>query len=459
MIEKAFSTSVRMLVAPAWAAWERSPYLRHHRRLLRTQFDSPEVIRRRQEQQLRSLAIHACQTTQFYRERFAAAGLPCNGIDSLDALRALPLLTKSDLRDHGLRLLSTDCPTRQLHHKKTSGSTGVSVEVVVDEGAQQLKRACTLRSDQWTGWRLGERVAAVWGNPEYLKRGWRGRLRNALLERAIYLDTLKMDGAAMDRFVRSLERRAPSLLFGHAHSLYLFADFVRGCGGTRFRPKGIIATAMVLHDFERRLIEDVFKCPVTNRYGCEELSLIACECERHEGLHVNADGHYVEILHADGSACGPGEVGRVVVTDLLNRAMPLLRYEVGDMAAWSSRACPCGRRLPLIEKIEGRVADYVVTPRGEWISGISLTENFAVLVPGIAQLQIIQEAIDRFTFRIVRGSEFGPPSRQRIAELVAERFGHEVAYDCEFLERIPQEPSGKYRFCISKVDRCASMPS
>jgi phenylacetate-CoA ligase len=306
---------------------------------------------------------------------------------------------------------------------------------------------------------LGERVAAVWGNPEYLKRGWRGRLRNALLDRATYLDTLKMDEAAMDRFARSLERRPPSLLFGHAHSLYLFADFVRGRGSPHFRPNGIIATAMVLHDFERRLIEEVFARPVTNRYGCEELSLIACECERHEGLHINADGHYVEILRADGSPCGPGEVGRVVVTDLLNHAMPLLRYEVGDMAAWSPRTCSCGRGLPLVEKIEGRVADYVVTPRGEWISGISLTENFAVLVPGIAQLQIVQEAIDRFTFRIVRGADFGPPSRKRIGELVAERFGREVAYECEFLERIPQEPSGKYRFCISKVNRCAPMPS
>lgn len=459
MIENAFSTFVRRAVAPAWAAWERSPYLRHYRRLLRTQFDPPEVIRRRQEEQLRSITIHACQTTEFYRERFAAAGLPPDGIDSLDALRALPLLTKSDLREHGLQLRSTDCPTRQLHHKKTSGSTGVSVEVVVDEAAHQFKRACTLRSDEWAGWRFGERVAAVWGNPEYLKRGWRGWLRNALLERATYLDTLKMDEAAMDRFAQSLERRPPSLLFGHAHSLYLFANFARGSGGPRIRPKGIIATAMVLHDFERRLIEDVFACPVTNRYGCEELSLIACQCERHEGLHVNADSHYVEIMRADGSACGPGEIGRVVVTDLLNRAMPLLRYEVGDMAAWSSHACSCGRGLPLIEKIEGRVADYVVTPRGEWVSGISLTENFAMLVPGIAQLQIVQEAIDRFTFRIVRGADFGPPSRKRISELVVERFGPDVAYDCEFLERIPQEPSGKYRFCISKVNRCTPMLS
>jgi phenylacetate-CoA ligase len=85
------------------------------------------------------------------------------------------------------------------------------------------------------------------------------------------------------------------------------------------------------------------------------------------------------------------------------------------------------------------------------ISGISLTENFAVMVPGIAQLQIVQEEIARFVFRVVKGREFGPRSLETIGSLVAERFGSDVRYQCEFVDRIPQEPSGKYRFCISKV--------
>jgi phenylacetate-CoA ligase len=189
---------------------------------------------------------------------------------------------------------------------------------------------------------------------------------------------------------------------------------------------------------------------VTNRYGCEEVSLIACECQRHDGLHVNADGVYVEILR-DGRPADPGETGSIVVTDLTNRAMPLLRYQVGDVAVLSERQCPCGRGLPLLERLEGREADYVVTPAGEMISGISLTENFALQVPGIAQFQIVQESVQRFRFRIVRGPDFGPASLQRLRSLVRERFGSDVNYQCEYLEQIPPEPSGKYRFCISQV--------
>ena len=188
--------------------------------------------------------------------------------------------------------------------KSPPGSTGVSVEVFVEEAAQQWKRACTLRSDEWSGWRLGQRTAAVWGNPEYMSRGWRGRLRNALLERRRYLDTLKMDKRAMETFASALRRQRPALVFGHAHSLYLIAQFLQSQGEVGIRPRGIISTAMVLHPWERRTIEAVFECPVTNRYGCEEVSLIACECEQHQGMHVNADGVYVEVLgysnaHAD----------------------------------------------------------------------------------------------------------------------------------------------------------------
>jgi len=213
---------------------------------------------------------------------------------------------------------------------------------------------------------------------------------------------------------------------------------------------------MILHSWQRRSIEQVFNCPVTNRYGCEEVSLIACECERHQGLHINADSVYVEVLRADDTGAltrpaRPGESGSVVVTDLTNRAMPIIRYQVGDVAAFSDRICPCGRGLPLLERIEGRDADYVVTLDGKLISGISLTENFALQVPGVIQFQIVQETLHRFVFRLVRGQEFGPGSLKRLGELVNRIFGPEVEYHCEYLESIPSEPSGKYRFCISRV--------
>jgi phenylacetate-CoA ligase len=446
-----WSLLVRNAVAPLWARWEGSPYLNHYRTLCQTQFDSLDVIRARQWQAIADLVGHAYATTSFWRQRMDQAGLRPSQIRSWEDFRSLPLLTKKQLRTESADLLSSQFKDAWLQQKKTSGSTGIAVEVYVDKAAQEWKRALTLRSDEWSGWRFGERVAKVWGHPDYERRGWRKKLRNALLERVRYLDTLKIDPEALEKFAQSLRSCPPSLLFGHAHSLCLLAEFLRSQGGAGFRPRGIISTAMVLHTWQRRSIEEVFACQVTNRYGCEEVSLIACECERHEGLHINADGVYLEVLRPDGSPAAPGEVGTVVVTDLVNRAMPILRYQVGDMAMVTDRCCPCGRGLPLLERLEGRDADYVITPRGELVSGISLTDHFGTVVPGIVQLQIVQETMQDFLFRIVPGPGFQPASLEHLRGLVAERFGSEARYACDYVEQIPQEPSGKYRFCISKV--------
>lgn len=444
----------RNIIAPLWAAWERSPYLRQYRLLLRTQYDPPAIVRARQEVALHQIMDHAWRTVPFWRERFASCGLHPRELITLDNLSRLPLLTKADIRHHGDALVSSEYPKAELHRRSTSGSTGMSLVTYHDDRCQQLQRAATLRSDEWTGWRLGERIAAVWGNPQ-IHSDWKGRLRRALLDRHYaYLDTLKMDEAAMDAFVDTMLEVPPSMLYGHAHSLYLLASFVDARRpDASIRPKAILSTCMVLHDFERAKIEETFACRVTNRYGCEEVSLIACECERHEGLHVNSDCLYLEIIDDRGAACPPGQPGRVIVTDLTNRAMPLLRYEVGDMATWANAPCSCGRTLPLLERIEGRVADYVVTSSGEYVSGISLTENFAVQIPGVAQLQIIQEELDRFTFNIVRAPDFSEASLGKLTELVAHRFGPATRYECSFVERIPQEKSGKYRFCISRVEK------
>ncbi|MCC6124168.1 MAG: phenylacetate--CoA ligase family protein [Pirellulales bacterium] len=450
-----FAPIVRRFIAPAWAVWERTDYLRDYRRLLRTQYDAPETIRQRQWEQISQLLDHAYRTTRFWKARFDEAGLEPDEVRTFDDFRRVPMLTKTDLRTRRDDMISDRFDAVRLLRRRTSGSTGVPVEVLLDEATNQFHRACTLRSDEWSGWKLGERMAAIWGNAavEYRGRNWRGYLRNLLLHRATYLDSLNIDEPAMERFAAALRRRPPSLLYGHAHSIYLFATFLRARGIADIRPRAIISAAMVLHDWERKTLEEVFHCPVTNRYGCEEVALIACECERHQGLHVNAEGIYLEILQTDGGPAAPGELGTIVVTDLTNKAMPIIRYRIGDMGAMSGRRCACGRGLPLLERVEGRIADYVLTPGGRLVSGISLTDHFNTMVPGVVQMQIVQEEVDRFTFRIVRDDAFGPVSYDALKALVAEHFGPEAHFECEFTDRIPQEPSGKFRFCISKVSK------
>lgn len=433
----------RHVMHPLMALKDRSRHLDYLRLLRQTQFDPPAVVRARQLAALKVTLQHAYDTVPHYRAAWRKVGVHPTDVKSLADLEAFPILTKDDIRRHERDLISTAFDASKLRVKRTSGSTGVPLTIRIDEPGVQWKTACTIRSDEWSGYRLGQRVAKVWGNPEYRHFGLKGRLRNILFDRAVYLDTLNLNAERIAEFAATIRRHRPGLIFGHAHSLYLLACSLKKSGVMDVRPNGIISTAMLLHDWQRTVIEQVFDCPVTNRYGCEEVSLIASECELHQGLHINADSIYTEIH----------ESGKLIITDLSNRAMPLVRYQVGDVVVGSGRTCRCGRGLPMIERVEGREADYVLTPSGNLISGISLTENFALLIPGTAQIQIVQESLHLLRLRLVRGDDFTDDSRRKIGELVGELFGPTVRHDVEFVDTIPQEPSGKYRFCISKVAR------
>jgi phenylacetate-CoA ligase len=443
------SPVIRQLVAPLWARHEHSPYLTVARSLKESESVAVAERENIQWQKLVNLVEHAWDQAPYYRRRFSAIGFTPGDLKHWDDLWRLPILSKRDITDNLAEIVSRNSNRDRLKPRKTSGSTGVSLNFFVDEDEFQFKRGVQLYRDQWTGWKLGEWRALVWGNPEYLS-SLRGRIRNSFLERQFSLDTLKMDEAAMETFASEIFRRKPTMLFGHAHSLYLFACFWRRRQLPLFRFRGILSTAMVLHEHERSVCESVFGTPVFDRYGCEEVSLIASECEKHEGYHINTDSLIVEVMKDDRPAQA-GETGRILITDLCNKAMPFIRYEVGDTAVRSDQACSCGRTYPLLKRITGRVADYLRTPEGEWISGISLTENFATLIPGLHQVQIIQEEQDFLRLRTVRGSTFDDASIRLMADLIRQRFGSRMRYAIDYVDSIKPEPSGKYRFSIYQV--------
>jgi len=438
---------LRAAIVPAWAAHERSPYLRIAGQKKKQESLSGDERTAIAFRGIQDMVAYAERHVPFYRERFRAAGVTASDLKRPSDFPRFPILTKQDIRDHGSRMVSDAYGPEALVGKRTSGSTGVSLHVLADPDCMQMRRGLTLYRDRWTGWDMGEPRAMVWGNPPP-RPGLRGRLRRSLLEREFFLDTLRMNEEALDAFVWQVVKRRPTLLFGHAHSLYLLAQFWRRRGHPSYSPRGIITTAMVLHAHERKEIESVFHTRVFDRYGCEETSLIASECEAHQGLHVNTDGVWVEVLEDPEH---PELPGRVIVTDLLNHGMPFVRYDVGDRAHLLEARCVCGRTYPLLKEVAGRIADYLITPTGEYVSGISLTENFATLIPGVQQVQVVQDRRDHVLLNLVPDASFDDQSRARIQALILERFGGGMHYDIEILSRIAPEPSGKFRFAINRV--------
>jgi len=440
---------VRHLFEPMWDLYEGSVRLATLNRLRRTQWLSPEEIVAAQEKKLQLMIRHAADTCPFYRERFAGAGVDPSEVRTLADLARLPLLTKEDVRGNLDRIVSTAFGVDRLIAAKTGGSTGVALRVYCDAKGVQLRAGAALRSDEWSGWRLGEPLAAVWGNPPRPVT-LKNKLRRLVKDRVIYLDTMHIDDQAVDGFLAEWEAMRPGLLYGHAHSIFILCDMLQA-RGVRLAPAGIVATSMMLIESERQVIEDVCGIKVTNRYGCEEVSLIACECEEHHGLHLNSDHNIVEFLRDDGTPCAPGEDGRIVVTELINFGMPMLRYEVGDRGVPSDRACPCGRGLPLMEHVTGRVADFLIATSGHRVAGISIIENTLTRLPGIAQMQVVQEEVRKLQVNLVPGPEYGPATETALVSSLQEYLGRDVQVRIVSVAAIPQEESGKYRFTICRI--------
>ena len=439
----------RHVFFPLWEIKDGARRRQHLRELSASQWDGPAALAERQWQRLREAVGRAYRDCAQYRESFARTGFDGTLCDWTD-FRRLPVLTKRDIRQAGERLLSARLDRGELVQSRTGGSTGTALTVWFDEPCQQARNAAAMRSDRWAGWDIGMRVAAVWGNPP-VARSVKQRLRSLLLDRTSYLDTMDLNEASVRAFAAQWRRQRPRILYGHAHSLYVLTIWLRRLGIGHVRPRGVIATSMMLLEPERRVIEQVLGCPVTNRYGCEEVGLIGCECERHDGLHLNVDHLVVEFLRDDGTDAAPGEEADIVVTDLVNRAMPLIRYRLEDRGVPSDRVCACGRGLPLMERVTGRQADFLKRPDGSLVAGVSLVERTLTAIEGIEQMQLVQDDLRRVSARVVRDERFDAAAERRLREALRAALGSQTDIEIRCVPALERTGAGKYRFAVCNV--------
>ena len=426
--------------------------LDYQRQFERTQWLSADELRDLQWRRLRTLLEQAYRQCPFYRERFDRLGLRPDDFRAPEDLRVLPPLEKRDIQEQGERMVARNWPRADLVRNQTGGSTGTPITFYLSADRKRSRAAATARHNRWAGWEVGDRAAVIWGAPQDRPAtGWRARLRRALLREPLWLDTGCITERSLSAFHAALLRHRPRVIQAYARAAVLFARYLRARGLPACRPRAVVTSAEVLEAEDRRLLEEVFGCPVFNRYGCREVSVIASECDAHRGLHVMAEGLYVEVETAHGTA-GPGEVGAVLITDLLNLAMPLVRYRIGDLGAWAAGDCPCGRRLPRLEKVAGRVTDFLVGGDGRLVSGVFLATYVVAHRPSLGQVQIRQDRPGAVLYRIRPGSGFHyQDDLEYIRRATCRYLGEGTAVEGEVVEELPSEPSGKFLFSRSTV--------
>ena len=440
---------------PLQAYRQGSSVPRHLRELEESQFYSPDRIADLQMERLKRLLMHAFRNCPFYTQRFNEAGFDPARMQTPDDLRLLPVLTKKDIQDNLEQLTARNLHPSDLVPDKTGGSTGHPLNFFINQDRVYSRNAAALRHDRWTGWDIGHKVAYLWGHHGDLSmvNQFKSRIRNFVLHRSLILDATSITTPKLAQFRKDLLRFRPLIYVGYANSVYLYARFLKETSVTEYhRPTAIITSAEMLDPEQRRIIEEVFECKVFNRYGSRETSIIASECDRHTGLHVCAETIYLELI-ADGRPARPGQLGKIIVTDLMNYGMPFIRYRIEDIGRPSEQqTCSCGRGLPLLDMAAGRVTDFLLTPEGKIISGPSMAHTLVANTPGLAQAQLVQEKKDELVMKIVRGEKFSDESVKYLEREVTRFFGPTVKLKLEYVESIPPEASGKYRFSVSKLD-------
>ncbi len=423
-------------------------YWHNYHELRRSCRLSPEEIKEIQSERLRALMKHACDNVPYYHQKFEERGLTPQDINSSEDLVKLPILTRNDVRVNLDNLVARNFPKEKLRPYSTGGSTGEPLQFYIPKDSS-WGSAAAYRAYEWYGYRLGDKVAYLWGSPldSTLQETIKSRLSN-FIQRTIYLNAFDMSEDKMEAFARKLIKFRPKTIIAYAAVAYFFSRFIRDNAIQGIKPRVVITQAEKLFDYQREMIEQTFDCEVFDFYGSREVGSMAAECPQHRGYHISSENVVLEFVRDNGNPVSPGETGKILVTDLHNYAMPFIRYENGDLGVPTDGNCSCGINLPLMKSVEGRVADILVVD-GKATTTLAIPHLFKDLP--IKQYQVIQEVEGRILVKIIKGTGYSEENTEEIHKLLRKIVGDKVNIEVIFTDSIPPSVSGKHRFFISKV--------
>jgi len=417
--------------------------LKHISRIVlnRNQKLNCEELKIYQLRALKKLLKHAYSHTKYYNDVFNSLNIHPDNIKSLSDFRKIPILRKTDIQSNFKNLLANNISTQNLTLDSTGGSTGNPLNFYHDKRAKIWKKAAFRRFRKWIGYDGTDKIAYIWGstldkpvNPRSTER---------------WLNAFDCSSEEMENFIIDLVEWKPVAIRAYPSMLYLLASYIRANNLEAPEPRTIETGAEKLYPEQKQLIEEIFGCSAFEQYGSREMPAIACECEYHHGMHVFSDLRIVEIIKNDKPVL-PGEEGSIVITDLTNYVMPLIRYEIGDVGKWSNRICECGRGFPILEEVIGRTMNLFPLPDGRFIYG-GYFNHFFFNTKGIRSFQVHQKAVDFIEIIIEPNKEFKPHVADDIIRRISEMLGDNVRMNWRIVDKIEPLSSGKQHFTISDV--------
>jgi len=438
-----YSQVLESILLPAYYEVRGRTYPRLREFMERSQWWPREQLNDFQWREARLLFEHAFRSVPYYREKYRAAGIEIGDIQSREDFAKLPALTREEINTHRQELCSETVKGRLLPHA-TGGSSGVPTRFFITMDSYDWRCAASARAYSWSGCRIGERALYLWGAPVgRISPLQKLKVRSSkFLRREMTIPTFVQTPELWQQTFETALRFRPKFVIGYVSSLEQFAGFLLSRQLTIPGILAVLAAAEPVYPSTRDLVSQAFRAPLFETYGSREFMSIAAECEEHRGLHIHAENLLVET-ETDSNGLG----SQILITDLHNYGMPFIRYQIGDLGSLSETECPCGRPLPVLRKIEGRMLEVLRTADGRTVPG----EFFPHLMKEVAEVreyQVQQRSLEEITLSVVLARPFSEDSQQLLRREMAKVFTLATRVTLNPVKAIPQLPSGKRRLTI-----------
>lgn len=422
-----------------------------YQELNKTQWYRQDKLKELQEGRLKALLNHAYHNVPYYHKLFKNRNIQPEDVRAIEDLEKLPILTKEDIRNHFHELIAVNAKDFKYGFCKTSGSTGTPLIFCLDQRCREIEYAAEWRQLSWAGIDFQDRIATFRGSLVYEHGKTEALWKFNALSKELDFNTFDLSESVLSKITRKLIGFDPRLIKGYPSVLERVSKFMFS-HKLGFSAKAIQTSSESAFESQREAIEEGFHCKMYDWYGESEYVATAGQCP--EGnYHINAESGIMEFVR-NGVNVASGELGEILGTGFYNYSMPLIRYKVGDLGKYSDEKCVCGRELPLLQSLEGRVTDLIVTPDGKVVSGTSFEHYWKHRIsphtPNIDYVHIVQISKRKLLIEMVKKELFSDVEMQTILRELRILLGSEIEIEFRNLDSIPVVR--KSRFTESEVD-------
>lgn len=422
--------------------------------LQESQWWSREKLEEYQMQQLRKLLDHAYENVPYYGRVFDERGLKPKDIQDFDDLRKLPCLTKEIIQENLSDMVARNYPESKLQYCTTGGSTGISLGFYHEKGVSAAKEQAFMFT-QWNrvGFKIGDRCVTLRGN--VVQSASKGKFwEYDPINKNLILSSYHMTDETLPKYIAKIREFRPAFIQAYPSAITILARFMRKNNVKPFfSVKAILCGSENLYPWQRKLLEGVFRCRVYSWYGHSEQAVLAGECEKSTCYHIFPEYGFVELIDKEAELLTKeNKLGEIVATGFNNYVCPFIRYRTMDLAVPTSIKCECGRNYPLIEKVEGRLQELVVTEDGRAITLTALifAQHFEAFSK-VKEMQLVQEKEGEITVKVVKSLQYSANDENEILSKMQRAVGSGLDVSFDYVNYIPRTQSGKYRFLIQKL--------